>query len=61
MGRPWSWACSEAEIAGALGETLRGIGVMAPEGVDLAGGEESAEGNKQWEAFLGYFLRMMRQ
>ena len=31
--RPWTWCCNDAELAGALGEVLRGMGVTAPEGV----------------------------
>ena len=61
IGRPWSWACNDAEMAGALGETLRGMGVKVPEEVGLPSVEESAEADKQWEAFLGDFLRMMGQ
>lgn len=37
MGRPWSWVYDEAEMAGALGEVLRGMDVQAPEGVGFAG------------------------
>ena len=57
IGRPWSWSCNDAEMAGAVGETLRGMGVEAPEGVGLATADDNEAADKQWETFLGNFLR----
>lgn len=53
IGRPWSWVCNDAEMAGALGETLRGMGVTAPEGVGLAGEEENEIGDEEWGRLYG--------
>ncbi|KAM0804284.1 hypothetical protein BDR22DRAFT_818433 [Usnea florida] len=53
LGRPWSWVCGDAEMAGAVGEMLRGIGVLAPEGVGLAGDEENGVADEEWGRFLG--------
>ena len=30
VGRPWSWVCNDAEMAGAVGEVMSIIGVQAP-------------------------------
>ena len=52
VGRPWSWVCDDAEMAGAVGEKLRGIGVLAPEEVGLAGDEENGIADEEWARFL---------
>lgn len=52
VGRPWSWVCDDAEMAGAVGEMLRGIGVLAPEGVGLAGDEENGIADEEWARFF---------
>ena len=53
IGRPWSWVCSDAETAGAVGEALRGMGVTAPEGLGVAQDEENTIADQQWEQFFG--------
>ena len=53
MGRPWSWVCQDAEMAGAVGETLRGMGVVAPEGMGVAASEENKVADEEWDGFLG--------
>ena len=53
VGRPWSWVSNDAEMAGAVGETLRGMGVTAPEGMGVAGEEENAIADEEWEGFFG--------
>lgn len=58
--RPWSWVCNDAEMAGAVGETLRSIGVRAPEGVGVAGGEENAIADEEWRRFFGTLHNMVR-
>lgn len=53
VGRPWSWVCNNAEIAGTVGEMMRSIGVLAPEGVGLAGDEENEIADEEWRGFFG--------
>ena len=53
MERPWSWDCSDAELAGAMGETLRGIGVHAPEGMGVAEEAENTIADEEWVRFFG--------
>lgn len=60
MGRPWSWVCDDAEMAGAVGEALRGMGVQAPEGVGIAGPEENAIADEGWRGFFGKLHNQVR-
>ena len=53
VGRPWSWVCNDAEMAGAVGEVLRGMGVTAPEGVGVAKEEENSIADEEWGRFFG--------
>ena len=53
MGRPWSWVCEDAEMAGAVGEMLRGWGVIAPEGVGIAEEGDNRVADEAWEVFWG--------
>lgn len=53
VGRPWSWVCNDAEMAGAVGEMMGSIGVLAPEGVGLAGDEENEIADGEWRGFFG--------
>lgn len=53
VGRPWSWVCDDAEMAGAVGEMLRGVGVVKPEGIGVAGDEE-------WRRFFGKLHNAIR-
>lgn len=57
MGRPWSWVCEDAELAGAVGEVLRSLGAMKPEGV---GEEENEVAGKEWRRFLGKLHNQLR-
>ena len=50
--RPWSWVCEDAELAGAVGETLRTMGVVAPEGMGVAEKEESDIADEGWQGFI---------
>lgn len=60
VGRPWSWMCNDAEMAGAVGEMLRSIGVLAPEGVGLAGDEENRIADEEWSRFFGELHNTIR-
>lgn len=60
MGRPWSWVCDDPAMAGAVGEMLRGMGVLAPEGVGLAGDEENAIADEEWKGFFGKLRNTVR-
>ena len=60
MGRPWSWVCNDAEMAGAVGEMLRSIGVLAPEGVGVAEDEESRIADEEWRRFFGKLHHTVR-
>ncbi|CAF9942894.1 MAG: hypothetical protein ALECFALPRED_010202 [Alectoria fallacina] len=60
VGRPWSWVCNDAEMAGAVGEMLRSIGVLAPEGVGLAGDGENGIADEEWRRFFGKLHHMVR-
>lgn len=60
VGRPWSWVSNDAEMAGAVGEMLRSIGVLAPEGVGLAGDEENAIADEEWRRFFGKLHNSLR-
>lgn len=60
MGRPWSWVCDDAEMAGAVGEMLRGMGISAPEGVGVAGDEENRIADEEWRRFFGKLHNMVR-
>lgn len=60
VGRPWSWVCDDAEMGGAVGEMLRGIGVLAPEGVGLAGDEENRIADEEWRRFFGKLHHTVR-
>lgn len=51
VGRPWSWVCNDAEMAGAVGEVMSIIGVQAPE-VGLAGDEENRIADEEWRRYL---------
>ena len=51
VGRPWTWVFPDAEMAGAVGETLRGMGVLAPEGVGIASKEENDVADEEWQNF----------
>ncbi len=53
MGRPWTWVYDDAEMAGALGEVLRGMGAQVPEGVGVAGAEENTIAEEGWRGFYG--------
>ena len=52
IGRPWSWVCEDAELAGAVGETLRTMGVVAPEGVGVAEKDENDIADEGWNGFI---------
>lgn len=60
MGRPWTWVCDDAEMAGAVGEVLRGMGVQAPEGVGVAEAEENAIADEGWRNFFGKLHSQVR-
>lgn len=60
LGRPWSWACNDAEVAGAVGETLRGWGVSAPEGVGVAEEAENKIADDEWRRFFGTLHHQVR-
>ncbi|CAF9910104.1 MAG: hypothetical protein HETSPECPRED_009611 [Heterodermia speciosa] len=52
-GRPWSWSTDDAEVAGAVGEVLRGWGVgEGLESVGIAGQEDNTIATEQWAQFL---------
>ncbi len=53
MERPWSWDCSDAELVSAIGETLRGMGVHAPEGMGVAEEAENTIADEEWVRFFG--------
>ena len=51
--RPWSWSTDDAEVAGAVGEVLRGWGIA--DGLDtvgVAGEEEKGIADEDWSGFL---------
>ncbi|KAI4197797.1 MAG: hypothetical protein LQ350_005702 [Teloschistes chrysophthalmus] len=53
MGRPWEWKTDDAELAGAIGECLRGMGIR--DGLDAVGviDEESGRSDEEhWTKFL---------
>lgn len=53
MGRPWEWMTDDAEMAGAIGECLRGMGIR--DGLDAVGviDEESGRSDEEhWTRFL---------
>ncbi|KAL8637848.1 MAG: hypothetical protein Q9228_004933 [Teloschistes exilis] len=53
MGRPWEWKTDDAELAGAIGECLKGMGVR--DGLDAVGviDEESGRPDEEnWRKFL---------
>ena len=52
VGRPWSWVCNDAAMAGAVGEVLRDIGVTAPEGVGVAQEDENGIADESWKDFF---------
>lgn len=59
VGRPWSWVSNDPELAGALGQVMRSIGVLAPEGVALAGDEENGIAERGWsECWRMQIVRM---
>lgn len=60
MGRPWSWVSEDAELAGAVGEVLRSLGVMKPEGLGIAGEEENGVAGEEWRRFLGKLHNQVR-
>lgn len=59
MCRPWSWVFEDAEMAGAVGERLRGLGVTAPEGVGVAEEGENRIAGEAWEGFWGRMREAM--
>ena len=53
VGRPWSWSTDDAEVAGAVGEVLKGWGVgEGLESVGIAGEEDNTIATEQWAQFL---------
>ena len=52
IGRPWSCVCNDGEMAGAVGEVLRWMGVVVPEGIGVAEEEENAVAEEEWRGFL---------
>lgn len=60
VSRPWSWVCNDAEMAGAVGEMLRSIVVVAPEGVGVAGDEDNAIADEEWRRFFGKLHNTVR-
>ena len=57
--RPWIWACNDAELAGALGETLRTMGITAPEGVSVAEEGDNTIADEEWGRYIGKLQDMM--
>lgn len=57
--RPWTWACNDAEMAGALGEMLRTMGVTAPEGVSVAEEGDNTIADEEWAKFIGRLQEKM--
>ena len=54
VGRPWTWSTDDAEVAGAVGEVLKGWGVgEGLESVGIAGQEDNTIATEQWAEFLG--------
>ena len=60
VGRPWSWVCNDAEMTGAVGQMLRSVGVLAPEGVGLAEDGENGIADEEWMRFFGKLHHMVR-
>ena len=56
FGRPWSWVCNDAEMAGVVCEKIKGLGVQAPEGVGVAEEAENRIADEEWERFVGMLL-----
>lgn len=53
MGRPWTWSTQDAEVAGAVGEVLRGWGIEAGlEAVGVSDDEERKIADEEWERFF---------
>ena len=51
--RPWSWSTDDAEVAGAVGEVLRGWGVDGDlQSVGIAEQEDNTIATEQWAGFL---------
>lgn len=59
IGRPWSWVCGDAEMAGAVGERLRGLGITAPEDMGIAEEEENRKADECWERFFATLRQQM--
>ena len=57
--RPWSLVCNDAEMAGAVGETLKGMGVAPPEGVGVADEGENRIADEAWGDFYRTLLNTM--
>ncbi|KAL8996561.1 MAG: hypothetical protein Q9169_003956 [Polycauliona sp. 2 TL-2023] len=54
VGRPWEWKTDDAEMAGAVGECLHGMGIgEGLEVVGVVGEDERAKGEEAWGKFLG--------
>ncbi|KAL6718701.1 hypothetical protein ACLMJK_002935 [Lecanora helva] len=52
VGRPWSWVCQDAEMAGGVGETLRLMGVTEPGDMGIAESEENEIADESWGSFM---------
>ena len=50
--RPWTWDCNDAEMAGALSETFRGIGVQEPSSVGVGAKDDNEIADEAWECFI---------
>ncbi|KAL8670905.1 MAG: hypothetical protein Q9168_004572 [Polycauliona sp. 1 TL-2023] len=54
VGRPWEWNTDDAEMAGAVGECLNGMGIGdGLEAVGVVGEDERRKGEDEWGKFFG--------
>ncbi|KAI4267437.1 MAG: hypothetical protein LQ337_008349 [Flavoplaca oasis] len=53
VGRPWEWKTDDAEMAGAVGECLKDMGVGdGLETIGVVGEDERRSGEEEWQKFL---------
>lgn len=60
VGRPWEWKTDDAEMAGAVGECLKGMGIgEGLEAVSVVGEEERRGGEEEWGKFLRRLVQVV--
>ena len=60
VGRPWEWMTDDAEMAGAIGECLKGMGIVdGLEAIGVVGEEERRRGEEEWGKFLRGLIQVV--